>query len=260
MNYSSALDDTLSSEPLDEVREEEVEDEKEEETNVAAEESVIDDLFIGFVNITEDDEFDNDTDDTATNNNATLFGDDDHGWKSSNLTADDTEEDILYDSEQLFPTLLLDDTNTTAVENDTELYADFLVDTSDNDTAASELNETEEASGEELFGAEKEDDRTAGGDEAGHHPGGSGTSDLETNVDWPLGGVCVFLFLCVCLLFILLNTGEGQTERTHRPNLSNLTLFKNSIYKKCHKIFRNTFSSLLWMFLLSEFHRKNCAS
>ena len=90
------------------------------------------------------------------------------------------------------------------------------------DTLSSEpLDEVREEEVED----EKEDDRTAGGDEAGHHPGGSGTSDLETNVDWPLGGVCVFLFLCVCLLFILLNTGEGQTERTHRPNLSNLTLF-----------------------------------
>jgi hypothetical protein len=157
------------------VAEEAVEEKEEME-----EEPAMDDLDL-FIDLGGDlGAFDNET---AEADNATDV------WNISNSTSNDAsvveDDDILYTP--LFLTVVVD--NVTADNNDTELYDDFLVDTSDD-------NETAAAAGNNGTAWEGE----ASGDGGGLFTGEDEavvslepSSELEANAEPPLGIACVFL-------------------------------------------------------------------
>ncbi len=161
------------------MAEEEAVEEKEEMEDEPAMDDL--DLFIdlggdlgAFDNETAED--DNDTDVSNSSSSS-----------STSINEDMTDDDILY--APLFLTVVVDSLNSTtaADNNDTELYDDFLVDTSDdNETAVAADNGTAwegEASGDGggLFSE----------DEAGVSLEPS--SELEANAEPPLGIACVLL-------------------------------------------------------------------
>ncbi len=122
-------------------------------------------------------EIDNDTD--VSNSNSTSINED--------MTE---EEDILY--APLFLTVVVDNVNSTAAadNNDTELYDDFLVDTSDD-------NDTAVAAGNNGTAWEGEASGDGGGlfsDEDEAVVSLEPSSELEANhAEPPLGIACVFM-------------------------------------------------------------------
>jgi hypothetical protein len=185
-----------------------IEEEKEEEVMTAEGPARYEDdlelLLAGNLtaNLTEEEEFLNVTD--TADISAPLFDDyNGDNWNSSNITLWDnvTEDDIPGEDDMLYmptmnPALFISLDNTTdegLAENDTELYDDFLIDTSDNDTADGDFNGTVWAAVEEdeasLFGQEED----SSGEEEAEAGGSMGfvSSDLETNVERSLGSQCV---------------------------------------------------------------------
>jgi hypothetical protein len=179
----------LSSELLDAVKEEDIEEGKEEETEDTEIEPALDDLdqFVAFANTTE---ADNSTDDEAASN-GTLFDDD-----NSVLF-----DDIMYAATTMDPLMfsVLAD-NATTNDNDTaDLYADFLVVTSDNGTDnETSWGEEQEAAEEELFNDKDDNSATS-----------SQSAVLETNVEFPLGRLCV----CQCGCCVKCCCKEGAAKR-----------------------------------------------
>jgi hypothetical protein len=155
----------LSSEPSDDANEDEEEEKLDDlEQFVAA---------VLLVNTT-----DNSTDD------------DDVVVANTTLSAVDGDDGSLFDDIMyVVPTFSVLADNNATNDNDTELYADFLVDTSDNNdtAAAADVNGTSwgEEKEEELFNEEEEDK-----DSATRSP----SSALETNVKLALGRESA----CVC--------------------------------------------------------------
>ncbi len=158
------------------VAEEEAVEEKEE----LEDEPAMDDLDL-FIDLGDDlGSFDNET--AEVDNDTDV-------WNSSNSTSIDAivaeDDDVLY--APLFLTVVVDN-GTAADNNDTELYDDFLVDTSDdNETAAAAGNGTAwegEASGDG-GGLFSEDEAVVALEPS---------SELEANAEPPLGTIaCVFM-------------------------------------------------------------------
>ncbi len=155
-----------------------------EEKEEVEEEPAMDDLDL-FIDLAGDlGAFDNET---AEADNATDM------WNSSSSTSIGAsvaeDDDILYTP--LFLTVIVDN-GTAADNNDTELYDDFLVDTSDdNDTAAAAGNGTGwegEASGDDGSLFSDEDEAVVSLEPS---------SELEANAEPPLGirRVCVHVML-----------------------------------------------------------------
>jgi hypothetical protein len=175
--YSSALEDSLSSGTA-------AEEEAVEENEEVEDEPAMDDLDL-FIDLGA---FDNET---AEADNDTDM------WNSSNSSSSTSidaivaeDDDLLYTP--LFLTVVVDN-GTAADNNDTELYDDFLVDTSDdNETAAAGAGNGTAWEGE------------ASGDGGGLFSGEDEavvslepTSELEANAEPPLGiwRVCVHVML-----------------------------------------------------------------
>jgi hypothetical protein len=168
--YSSALEESLSSGTV-------AEEEAVEENEEVEEEPAMDDLDL-FIDLGGDlGAFDNDT---AEADNATDVS---NSSSSTSIDASVAEDDdILYTP--LFLTVVVDN-GTAADNNDTELYDDFLVDTSDdNETAAAADNGTawEGESSGDGGGLFSEDEAVVFLVEP--------SSELEANAEPPLGIAC----------------------------------------------------------------------
>ncbi len=151
-----------------------------EENEELEEEPAMDDLDL-FIDLGGDlGAFDNETAEADNDTDAS------NSSNSKSIDASVVEEDdILYTP--LFLTVVVDN-GTAADDNDTELYDDFLVDTSDdNETAAATGNNgtawEEEASGDD-GGLFSEDEAVVSLEPS---------SELEANAEPPLGIACVFM-------------------------------------------------------------------